>query len=277
MFSEIAPIAIFPAELKAQFCTVAFCNHAGAAARMDGNANENAPIVVTTPRRARRRANLERPRTKRLDNVPSGIANCRARFTPRASLQIAQHDRRSKTIRQTFEFFVKTRTKFLRFHGRFARGRFDLQSRLDLRFRCIAPTRRCPRFSSRATSDAVQPVADHFRGNNAAGPAYKHKKRRLERVLGVHLVEQHPPTHAPNHWTVSPNQRLKRSLVPRCVELFQQLSVRSAAVGGGQRKPTQMIANVVRAVRRHDLLSPNTPRFVSTYYCREPACASRIR
>ena len=87
-----------------------------------------------------------------------------------------------------------------------------------------------PGLLGRAAGDLEKPVLERSPARERASLARQDQEGRLERVLRILLVGQHPPAHAQHHRPVPPQQPLERGHVAER-EAAEQLAVVGVVVG----------------------------------------------
>jgi hypothetical protein len=111
----------------------------------------------------------------------------------------------------------------------------------------LAPAHRVgPGLEGHAVRDAVEPAAQRFLPGDRPGLAGEDEEGRLEGVLGVVRVAQHPLADAEHRGPVAPHQGRKRGRVCLAEEARQEIAVREF--------PSELRTDQSAQVRQDDLL-----------------------
>ena len=74
--------------------------------------------------------------------------------------------------------------------------------------------------------DAIQPVADHFSRHDGCSLADKDEEGRLESVLDILMVVEHPSAYIPDHGAMPPHERFEGRCFTAVDEALKQLPIR---------------------------------------------------
>src|SRR5262249_48949386 len=126
----------------------------------------------------------------------------------RQSLQITQHQRRAKLLRQRRQLRVEDRSQFA--PAEIVARRRDRRRGSRLGFLDLPASLAGARSKSDMISDALQPAAQSLVPADGAGFLSKDEKRRLKRILGVITLAQYRLAHRKHHRAMTLYQVSKR-------------------------------------------------------------------
>jgi hypothetical protein len=102
-----------------------------------------------------------------------------------------------------------------------------------------------------ALSNRVQPAADARLPPHRAGPPRQNEKRRLKRILGILMMTEDAPAHAPNQRCMPRHHRRKSILIVVVHEGMQQLTVAVLGSLSDDAESAQVVENGVNCSAGH--------------------------
>src|SRR5262249_19071321 len=144
-----------------------------------------------------------------------------------------------------------------------------------LRFPRPPAGRRRPRLQRRPVGHAVKPVGDPLPRPNRRRLADQDEERRLEGVLGVVVIPEDAPAHAPDHRAVPPHQRFEGRPRAAADEALQQLPVGEGSFFAAQQGLAQLRDQSIQGAIGHDSLGVSAACPLPLY-CHRPGILIHI-